>query len=208
MKKAQLRKSRFEIILLIFIGIKGVIMETWVPDGWSNNEPTLLQEKGSWNLLERERIRRKKPQLWENGFLLHQDNMPTHRALSEADFSSEHRNTSHHWTTLPFCLIHHHAGFLFSLKSRTSFWVCSRSEEHHNNKLNYKWMEMMSNWKPWQIPRRRRKIKYFRTCNYRTIPRAITATSSNLYMGSVFVDKAKVNTIFSHIGSEMSGPQY
>jgi transposase len=37
----------------------------------------------------RERIRRKRPELWKNGFILHQDNAPAHTALSVKQFVAE-----------------------------------------------------------------------------------------------------------------------
>jgi transposase len=37
----------------------------------------------------RERIRRKRPELWKNGFILHQDNVPAHTALSVKQFLAE-----------------------------------------------------------------------------------------------------------------------
>jgi histone-lysine N-methyltransferase SETMAR len=37
----------------------------------------------------RERIRRKRPELWKNGFILHQDNAPAHTALSVKQFLAE-----------------------------------------------------------------------------------------------------------------------
>jgi transposase len=37
----------------------------------------------------RERIRRKRPELWKNSFILHQDNAPAHTALSVKQFLAE-----------------------------------------------------------------------------------------------------------------------
>jgi transposase len=37
----------------------------------------------------RERIRRKRPELWKNGFILHQDNAPARTALSVKQFLAE-----------------------------------------------------------------------------------------------------------------------
>ena len=89
LKKARQSKSKFKAMLIVFFDIKGVILEEWVPDGATVNQHYYKQ------VLEtlRERVRRKRPQLWENGFILHQDNAPAHSALSVKQFLAEKRIT-------------------------------------------------------------------------------------------------------------------
>jgi histone-lysine N-methyltransferase SETMAR len=85
MKKARHSKSKFKAMLIVFFDIKGVIFQHWVPEGRTVNQhyyKNVLQ-----NL--RERIRRKRPKLWKNGFILHQDNAPAHTALSVKQFLVE-----------------------------------------------------------------------------------------------------------------------
>jgi histone-lysine N-methyltransferase SETMAR len=85
LKKARQSKSKFKAMLIVFFDIKGVLLEEWVPDGATVNQHYYKQ------VLEtlRERVRRKRPQLWENGFILHQDNAPSHSALSVKQFLAE-----------------------------------------------------------------------------------------------------------------------
>jgi histone-lysine N-methyltransferase SETMAR len=68
-----------------FFDIKGVIFEHWVPEGATVNQHYYK------NVLQtlRERIRRKRPELWKNGFILHQDKAPARTALSVKQFLAE-----------------------------------------------------------------------------------------------------------------------
>ena len=47
------------------------------------SEPALLPK--SFGEIER-RVQKKRPELWENGFILHHDNVPSHTALSVKQF--------------------------------------------------------------------------------------------------------------------------
>ena len=65
-------------MLIVFFDIKGVILEEWVPEGTTVNQHYYKEVL----IKLREKVRQKRPQLWENGFILHQDNTPAHTALS------------------------------------------------------------------------------------------------------------------------------
>jgi hypothetical protein len=82
MKKARQSKSKFKAMLIVFFDIKGVIFEHCVPEGATVNQHYYK------NVLQtlRERIRKKRTELWKNSFILHQDNAPAHTALSVKQF--------------------------------------------------------------------------------------------------------------------------
>jgi hypothetical protein len=85
MKKARQSKSKFKAMLIVFFDIKGVIFEHWVPEG------ATVSQHYYKNVLQtlKERIRRKRPELWKNGFILHQDNALARTALSVKQFLAE-----------------------------------------------------------------------------------------------------------------------
>ncbi|KAL4131067.1 hypothetical protein QTP88_008418 [Uroleucon formosanum] len=75
-------------MLIVFFDIKGVIMTEWVPQGQIVNQHYYLQVLTTL----RERVRRKRPELWENdSWILHQDNAPAHSALSVKRFLAKNR---------------------------------------------------------------------------------------------------------------------
>ncbi|KAL4149713.1 hypothetical protein QTP88_003590 [Uroleucon formosanum] len=79
LKKARMSKSKLKAMLIVFFDIKGLIMTEWVPQGQTVNQHYYLQVLTTL----RERVRRKRPELWENdSWILHQDNAPAHSALS------------------------------------------------------------------------------------------------------------------------------
>lgn len=84
-KKARQSKSKFKAMLIVFFDRKGVILEHWVPEGQTVNQNYYKF------VLEtlRERIRKKRPEFWKNGFILHQDNAPAHSALSVKQFLAQ-----------------------------------------------------------------------------------------------------------------------
>jgi len=57
-------------------------MAEWVPSGQTVNQQCYTE------VLTKlfERMRRKRPELWSNGWILHQDNAPAHNALSVKQF--------------------------------------------------------------------------------------------------------------------------
>jgi histone-lysine N-methyltransferase SETMAR len=70
-KKAQMSKSKIKTMLIVFFDIQG-IMTQQVPPGQTMNQTYYIE------LLTklRGKIRRKRPELWKNGWILHQDNTP------------------------------------------------------------------------------------------------------------------------------------
>jgi transposase len=62
----------------------GIVMTEWVPSGQTVNQQYYLEVLTK--LLER--VRRKRPELWRNGWILHQDN-----ALSMKQFLANHNIT-------------------------------------------------------------------------------------------------------------------
>ena len=62
----------------VFFNIQGTVMAEWVPSGQTVDQQYYTE------ILTRvsERVRRKQPELWRNGWILHQDNAPAHNALS------------------------------------------------------------------------------------------------------------------------------
>jgi histone-lysine N-methyltransferase SETMAR len=90
-KKARMSCSRFKAMLIVFFDIQGIVMAEWVPSCQTVNQHyyievlTKLRERVRRTKL-RERVRRKRPELWQNGWILHQDNAPAHNALSVKQF--------------------------------------------------------------------------------------------------------------------------
>ncbi|KAL4154268.1 hypothetical protein QTP88_002093 [Uroleucon formosanum] len=88
LKKARMSKSKLKAMLIVFFDIKGVIMTEWVPQRQTLNQNYYLQVLTTL----RERVRRKRPELWENySWILHQDNAPAHSALSVKRFLAKNR---------------------------------------------------------------------------------------------------------------------
>jgi histone-lysine N-methyltransferase SETMAR len=54
----------------------------WVPSGQTVNQHYCIEVLTKL----RERVKRKRPELWQNGWILHQDNAPAHIALSVKQF--------------------------------------------------------------------------------------------------------------------------
>jgi hypothetical protein len=57
-------------------------MAEWVPSGQTVNQQYYIEVLTKLH----ERARRKRPGLWRNGFILRQDNAPSHNALSVEEF--------------------------------------------------------------------------------------------------------------------------
>jgi len=77
-KNACMSLSKFKDMLHIFFDIQGIVMAEWVPSGQTVNQQYYIEVLTKL----RERVRRKRPELWRNGWILHQDNAPAHNALS------------------------------------------------------------------------------------------------------------------------------
>ncbi|KAL4083729.1 hypothetical protein QTP88_029045 [Uroleucon formosanum] len=85
MKKARMSKSKFKAMLIVFFDIKGIIFVEWVPSGQTVNQYYYKEVL----IKLRERVRKKRPDLWKNGWVLHQDNAPAHSAFSIQHFLTE-----------------------------------------------------------------------------------------------------------------------
>jgi histone-lysine N-methyltransferase SETMAR len=81
-KKVRMSKSKIKTMLIVFFDIQGIIMTQYVPPGQTVNQTYYIE------LLTklRGKIRRKRPELWKNGSILHQDNAPAYNALSVQQF--------------------------------------------------------------------------------------------------------------------------
>ncbi|KAL4136010.1 hypothetical protein QTP88_007584 [Uroleucon formosanum] len=63
----------------------GIIFIEWVPCGQTVNQYYYKEVL----IKLRERVRKKRPDLWKNGWILHQDNAPAHSAFSIQRFLTE-----------------------------------------------------------------------------------------------------------------------
>jgi len=81
-KRACMSHSKFKAMLIVFFDIQGIVMAEWVPRGQTVNQPYYIKVL----MKLRERVRRKWPELWRNGWILYQDNAPAHNALSVTQF--------------------------------------------------------------------------------------------------------------------------
>jgi len=74
--------SKFKAMLIVFFDIQGTVMAEWVPSGQTVNQ----QYYTEFLMKLHECVRRKQPEVWRNGWILHQDNVPAHNALSVKQF--------------------------------------------------------------------------------------------------------------------------
>jgi histone-lysine N-methyltransferase SETMAR len=81
-KKARMSRSKFKAMLIVFFDIQDIVMAEWVPSGQTVNQHYYIEVLTKL----RKRVRRKRPELWQHGWILHQDNAPTHNALSVKQF--------------------------------------------------------------------------------------------------------------------------
>jgi len=81
-KKARMSRLKFKAILIVFFDIQGIVMAEWVPSGQTVNQQYCIEVLTKL----RERVRRKRPELWRNGWFLHQDNAPAHNTLCVKQF--------------------------------------------------------------------------------------------------------------------------
>ena len=89
-KKARQSKSKFKAMMIFFFDIRRIVYVDWVPEGQTVNQ---VYYKEVLTKL-RERVRRSKPEMWRNAsWILHQDNVPAHNALSVKRFLTKHKIT-------------------------------------------------------------------------------------------------------------------
>ena len=81
-KKARMSRSKFKAMLIVFFDIQDIAMAEWVPSGQTVNQQYYIEVLTKL----REHVRRKRPELWRNGWILDQDNAPAHNALSVKQF--------------------------------------------------------------------------------------------------------------------------
>jgi len=81
-KKACMSHLKFKAMLIVFFDIQGILMAEWVPSGQTVNQQYYTEFLTKF----RECVRRKQPELWRNGWILHQENARAHNALSVKQF--------------------------------------------------------------------------------------------------------------------------
>lgn len=81
-KKARMSKSLVKVMLIAFFDMEGLLHIEFVPRGCAVNAIFYVE------VLKRlrESIRRKRPEKWRNGWLLHHDNAPSHTSLLVQEF--------------------------------------------------------------------------------------------------------------------------
>ena len=72
-KKACRSRSKFKAMLIVFFDIHGNVMAEWVPSGQMVNQQYYIDVLTKL----RERVRRKPPELWRNGFCTRTTRQPT-----------------------------------------------------------------------------------------------------------------------------------
>ena len=99
--------SKFKDMFIVFFDIQGIVMAEWVPSGQTVNRQYYVEVLTK----VRKRVGRKRPELWRNGWILHQDNVPAHNALSVKKFLAnknitvlEHPPYPPDFTACDFCL--------------------------------------------------------------------------------------------------------
>jgi len=81
--------SKLKAMLIVFFDIQGIVMAEWVPSGHTVNQQYYIEVL----MKLRECVRRIQPELWRNGWLLHQDNVPAQNALSVKQFLANKNTT-------------------------------------------------------------------------------------------------------------------
>ena len=80
--KACMSRSKFKAMLIVFFDVQGLVMAGRVPSGPTVNQQYYIKVLTKLS----EHVRKKRPELWRNGWILHQDNVPAHNALSVKQF--------------------------------------------------------------------------------------------------------------------------
>jgi len=81
-KKARMSRSKFKAMLIVFFDIQGIMMAEWVPSSQTVKQQYYIEVLTKLH----GRVRRKRPELWRNGWILHQDNAPAHNEFSVKQF--------------------------------------------------------------------------------------------------------------------------
>jgi len=109
-------------MLIVFFDIQDIVMAEWVPSGQMENQQCYIEVLTKLP----EHVKRKRLELWRNGWILHQDNAPAHRALSVKQFLANKNITvlehPHYSPDLALC-----DSYLFP-KKRNPFCVGRRCE--------------------------------------------------------------------------------
>jgi hypothetical protein len=75
-------RENVEAMMIVFFNIRGVIMTEMVPEGQTVNQKYYLEVLTKL----RERVIKKRSDLWKKSWILHQDKAPAHNALTVKQF--------------------------------------------------------------------------------------------------------------------------
>jgi hypothetical protein len=81
-KEAHVLKTQMKTVLITFFDIKGTVHFEFIPRGLTVSQAYYVE---ILKLLP-ETLRRKKPEIWPNDWILHRDSAPAHKTLSAKDF--------------------------------------------------------------------------------------------------------------------------
>ena len=73
---------KLKAMLIVFFDIQGIEMAEWVPSGQMVNQQYYIEVLTKLH----EHVRKKRPELWRNRWILHQDNAPAQNALPVKQF--------------------------------------------------------------------------------------------------------------------------
>jgi len=88
-KKSMHESFKVQAILIVFFDIQGIVMAEWVPSSQTVNQQYCTKVLTKL----RECVRKKRPELWRKGWILQQNNVPAHNALSVKQFLTNKSNT-------------------------------------------------------------------------------------------------------------------
>jgi len=83
-KKARQSRSNIKVVMIVFFDLDGIVRAEFAPRNITGNSEYY---KGLLESL-RNNVRRKRPEKWANGFILHHDNAPCHTSLLVWQFLS------------------------------------------------------------------------------------------------------------------------
>ena len=84
-KKARQSRSNIKVMIIVFCDLDGIVRADFVPRNTTVNSKYYKGLLGSL----RNDVRRKRPENWANGFILHHDNAPCHTSLLVRQFLSK-----------------------------------------------------------------------------------------------------------------------